>query len=148
MVMLSDKTKVFGFDAIAKGVERIGVAIDGITKRVGAPHLRPSTYINVLGGLGLAFGPEYAKMSPATKDAGVVIGGHMFNKVWDYLEEYAAGMGGAEQKQMTPSDYRYGRYAAETPGGAPEFYPPLYGQKTSPEPVIKNHVRYSLALEG
>jgi len=147
MLMLSDKAKIFGFDAVAKGVERIGVAIDGFTKRVGAPHLRPSTYINVLGGLGLAYGPEYAKMSAATKDAGVVVGGHMFNKVWDYLEEYVAGLAPAGA-QKTPPDYQAGRYAAETPGGAPEFYPPLYGQNVSPEPVIKNHVRYSLALEG
>jgi len=147
MVVLSDKAKVFGFNAIAKGVERIGVAIDGFTKRVGVPHTRPSTYINILGGLGLAFGPEYAKMSTGTKDAGILVGGHMVNKVWDYLEEYMAGIGEAGV-QTTPPDYRAGRYAVETPGGAPEFYPPTYGQKLSPEPVIMNHVRYTLALEG
>jgi len=145
MVMLSDKAKLFGYDAVAKGIERLGIAIDGFTKRVGKPHLRPSTYINVLGGLGLAYGPEYARSSERVKDFGVVAGAHMVNKVWDYLEEYVpvpvAG-------RTTPSDYRAGRYAVETPGGAPEFYPPLYGRKVSPEPVIRNHVRYTLALEG
>ena len=145
MVMLSDKAKLFGYDAVAKGIERLGIAIDGYTKRVGKPHLRPSTYINVLGGLGLAFGPEYARASPGVKDFGVVAGAHMVNKVWDYLEEYVpvpvAG-------RTTPADYQPGRYAVETPGGAPEFYPPLYGRQVSPEPVIRNHVRYTLALEG
>jgi hypothetical protein len=143
MVVLSEKQKVFGFDAVAKGIERIGVAIDGYTGRIGVPHLRPSTYINVLGGLGLAFGPEYARMGPGAKDAGVLVGGHMFNKVWDYLEEYLPV---APPAAGTPRVT--GRYAAETPGGAPEFRPPLYGRRLSPEPVIKNHVRYSLALEG
>jgi len=145
MVMLSDKAKLFGYDAVAKGIERVGIFIDGYTKRVGKPHLRPSTYINVLGGLGLAFGPNYVRAMAPAKDFGVVAGAHMVNKVWDYLEEYVpvpvAG-------RTTPPDYRQGRYAAETPGGAPEFYPPLYGRQVSPEPVIRNHVRYTLALEG
>lgn len=145
MVVIGEKAKVFGFDAVAKGIERIGVAIDGYLNRVGVPHLRPSTYINVLGGLGLAFGPEYARMSPSIKDAGVLVGGHMVNKVWDYLEEYLPA---APAVARTAAARAAGRYAVETPGGAPEFYPPLYGRKVSPEPVIRNHVRYSLALEG
>jgi len=146
MVMLSDKVKLFGYDAVAKGIERIGIAIDGYTKRVGKPHLRPSTYINILGGLGLALGPEYVRAMAPAKDFGVVTGAHMVNKAWDYLEEYIPVTG--IQTQTTPPDYQAGRYAVETPGGAPEFYPPLYGQQTSPEPVIKNHVRYSLAMES
>ena len=86
-------------------------------------------------------------MEPA-KDFGAIAGAHMVNKVWDYLEEYVpAPVAGAETR-TPPPDYRAGRYAAETPGGAPEFYPPLYGREVSPEPVIKNHVRYTLALEG
>ena len=146
MVVLSDKAKLFGYDAVAKGIERIGIAIDGYTKRVGAPHLRPSTYINVLGGLGLVYGPEYVRAMAPARDFGVVTGAHMFNKVWDYVEEYVAGI---TPPATVPTGFPVGgRYAAETPGGAPEFYPPLYGQQTSPEPVIKNHVRYSLALEG
>lgn len=147
MVMLSDKAKLFGYDAVAKGIERLGIAIDMFTKRVGKPLGRPSTYINVLGGLGLAFGPEYAKLSPGVKDFGVVAGAHMVNKLWDYLEEYVPVPAGARTRELPP-DYRQGRYAVETPGGAPEFYPPLYGRQVSPEPVIKNHVRYTLALEG
>jgi len=148
MVVLSDKAKLFGYDAVAKGIERVAVAIDGYTKRVGAPHLRPSTYINLLGGLGLVYGPEYTKASPTVKDFGVVAGAHMFNKVWDYLEEYVAGATSSAAVAPTTGIPVGGRYAAETPGGAPEFQPPLYGRATSPEPVIKNHVRYSLALEG
>ena len=146
MVMLSDKAKLFGYDAVAKGIERIGIAIDGYTKRVGKPHLRPSSYINILGGLGLVYGPDYVRAMAPAKDFGVVAGAHMFNKVWDYVEEYipAATSGAAPSTEIPVG----GRYAVETPGGAPEFYPPLYGQQTSPEPVIKNHVRYSLALEG
>ncbi len=152
MVMLSDKAKLFGYDAVAKGIERLGIAIDGFTKRVGKPHLRPSTYINVLGGLGLAFAPNYVRAMAPAKDFGVVAGAHMVNKVWDYLEEYRGAPavppppGGGER--TIPPDYRSGRYAVEAPGGAPEFYPPLYGRQVSPEPVIKNHVRYTLALEG
>ena len=145
MVMLSDKAKLFGYDAVAKGIERLGIAIDGYTKRVGKPHLRPSTYINILGGLGLAFGPNYVRAMAPAKDFGVVAGAHMVNKVWDYLEEYVPVTAPVTR---TPADYRAGRYAVETPGGAPEFYPPLYGRAVSPEPVIRNHVRYTLALEG
>lgn len=148
MVMLSDKAKLFGYDAVAKGIERLGIAIDGYTKRVGKPHLRPSTYINILGGLTLALGPDYVRAMAPAKDFGVVAGAHMVNKFWDYLEEYVPATGVGAGAQATPPDYRAGRYAVETPGGAPEFYPPLYGRAVSPEPVIKNHVRYTLALEG
>lgn len=147
MVMLSDKAKLFGYDAVAKGIERLGIAIDMYTKRVGKPHLRPSTYINVLGGLGLAFAPNYVRAMAPAKDFGVVAGAHMVNKFWDYLEEYVPVPAVSRTRELPP-DYRSGRYAVETPGGAPEFYPPLYGRQVSPEPVIKNHVRYTLALEG
>jgi len=146
MVMLSDKAKLFGYDAVAKGIERVGIAIDGYTKRVGKPHLRPSSYINILGGLGLVYGPDYVRAMARAKDFGVVTGAHMFNKVWDYIEEYIPAT--ASEAASSTGVPVGARYAAETPAGAPEFYPPLYGQQTSPEPVIKNHVRYSLALEG
>ncbi len=145
------KGVIFGSQAIAKGIERLAVEVDRIMTPagtpLGAPHTRPSTYINVLGGLGLAFGPEYLRTGPTVKDVGEIAGFHMVNKVWDYLEEYmtpapAAGIPGAGA-QFTPG-YTPTFMAAETPGGAPEFYPPLYGQNVSREPVLRDHVRFTL----
>lgn len=119
--------------------------MDRWTARTGVPHVRPSTYINLAGGLALAFGPEYVRASTTVKEVGEIAGFHMVNKVWDYLEEYmtpaaAAGAQGAGG-QYAP---RFQVTAAETPGGAPEFYPPLYGQNVGREPVLANHVRFTL----
>lgn len=139
---VKEKGTVLASNALAKGVERAALEVDRLMGRSAmAPHGRPSTYINIAGGLALMFGPEYVRTSEAVKDVGNLMGGHMVNQVWDYVEEYMAGApaAGVPTRQV-PS----GRYAAETPGGAPEFHPPLYGRRVSPEPVIKNHVRYTL----
>jgi len=146
MVDYKKKGVVFGSQAIAKGIERLSVEVDRMMARTGAPHTRPSTYINLVGGLALALGPDYVRTGPTVKEVGEIAGFHMVNKVWDYLEEYmapapAAGVPGAavQYAKYTPT-----YMAAESPGGAPEFYPPLYGQNVSREPVLRDHVRYSL----
>jgi hypothetical protein len=147
MINLGEKGLVYGSQAVAKGLERLFVEIDKYMGRSALkPHLRPSTYLNVAGGgLALPYAADKMKVSSTTEKFADVAGGHMFNKIWDYLEEYMAGLGGTTTTTVATQTIRY---AAETPGGAPEFQPPLYGRKVSPEPVIKNHVRYSLALEG
>ena len=141
MPMLGEKGKTLGSQALAKGVERLAVFIDQkMNRALLKPISRPSTYINVVGGLGLVFGPEYLRVTGTTKDVAEIAGGHMANQVWDYLEEYMAPAPAASVQ------YAQTRYqSVETPGGAPEFYPPLYGRKVSPEPVLRNHVRYTLA---
>jgi len=143
MPMLGEKGKTLGSQALAKGIERLAVFIDQkMNRALLKPISRPSTYINVVGGLGLVFGPEYLRVTGTTKDVAEIAGGHMANQVWDYLEEYmapapAAGAG---------AQYAQTRYqSVETPGGASEFYPPLYGRKVSPEPVLRNHVRYTMS---
>ena len=144
MPMLGEKGKTLGSQALAKGVERLAVFIDQkMNKATLKPIGRPSTYINVLGGLGLVFGPEYLRVTGTTKDVAEIAGGHMANQVWDYLEEYMAPapVGVPSSQQYAQTRYQ----AVETPGGAPEFYPPLYGRKVSPEPVLRNHVRYTMS---
>ena len=142
MPMLGEKGKTLGSQALAKGVERLAVFIDQkMNRALLKPISRPSTYINVVGGLGLVFGPEYLRVTGTTKDVAEIAGGHMANQVWDYLEEYMAPAPAAAATQYAQTRYQ----SVETPGGAPEFYPPLYGRKVSPEPVLRNHVRYTLA---
>ena len=144
MPMLGEKGKTLGSQALAKGIERLAVFIDQKMNRAALkPIGRPSTYINVVGGLGLVFGPEYLRVTGTTKDVAEIAGGHMANQVWDYLEEYMAP---AAAGVPPGAQYVQPRYSAvETPGGAQEFYPPLYGRQVSPEPVLRNHVRYTLA---
>ena len=147
MADFKKKGVIFGSQAIAKGIERVAVEVDRMTARTGAPLTRPSTYINILGGLGLAFGPDYLRTGATVKEVGEIAGFHMVNKVWDYLEEFmapapAAGVPGAAAR-FAPG-YTPTYMAAETPGGAPEFYPPLYGQNVSREPVLRDHVRFTL----
>ena len=143
MADFKKKGVIFGSQAIAKGIERVAVEVDRITARTGAPLTRPSTYINIIGGLGLAFGPEYLRTGATVKEVGEIAGFHMINKVWDYLEEFMApapaAAAAARYTGYTPS-----YMAAESPGGAPEFYPPLYGQNVSREPVLRDHVRFTL----
>ena len=140
MPMLGEKGKTLGSQALAKGVERLAVFIDQtMGKAALKPIGRPSTYINVVGGLAMVFGPEYLRVTGTTKDVAEIAGGHMVNQVWDYVEEYMAPATAAATQYAT----RY--QSVETPGGAPEFYPPLYGRKVSPEPVIRNHVRYTMS---
>ena len=140
--MLGEKGKTLGSQALAKGVERLAVFIDQkMNRALLKPISRPSTYINIVGGLGLVFGPEYLRVTGTTKDVAEIAGGHMVNQVWDYVEEYMAPAPAAAATQYAQTRYQ----SVETPGGAPEFYPPLYGRKVSPEPVLRNHVRYTLA---
>jgi len=144
--MLGEKGKILGSQALAKGIERAAVYVDQVMNKAALkPIGRPSTYINVLGGLGLAFAPGYLRWTGTTKDVAEIAGGHMFNQVWDYLEEYMAPAGAAAVAQAAAAQATPRYTAVETPAGAPEFYPPLYGRKVSPEPVIRNHVRYTLA---
>jgi len=144
------KGVIFGSQAIAKGIERVAVEVDIMMKKTeGAPLTRPSTYINILGGLGLAFGPEYLRTGATVKEVGEIAGFHMVNKVWDYLEEFMAPAPPAPAAGVPGAAARYAGYtpsymAAESPGGAPEFYPPLYGQNVSREPVLRDHVRFTL----
>ena len=146
MPMLGEKGKTLGSQALAKGIERIAILVDQkMGKATLKPLGRPSTYINVVGGLAGVFAPGYLRWTGTTKDVSEIAGGHMANQVWDYLEEYMAPTGAAAVAQEAVAQPTPKYTAVETPGGAPEFYPPLYGRKMSPEPVIKNHVRYTLA---
>ena len=147
MPMLGEKGKTLGSQALAKGVERLAVFIDQkMNRAANKPIGRPSTYINVIGGLAGVFAPDYLRWTGTAKDVSEITGGHMANQVWDYAEEYMAPAGTAAVAQAAAAQAAQTRYpAVETPGGAPEFYPPLYGRKVSPEPVLRNHVRYTLA---
>ena len=141
MPMLGEKGVILGAQALAKGIERLAVIVDQkLNMATQGPLKRPSTYINVVGGLGLVAVPSYLKWTGTRADVAEIAGGHMFNQVWDYVEELMAPAAPAAVAAAAPAPTA--RYAVETPGGAPEVSPPLYGQPVSSAPVLKNHVRY------
>lgn len=142
MIDWKSKGLIYGSQFVAKGIERGTIELDRVAGKSAEAVLgRPSTWINVAGGLLLGFVPDFMRVGVDTKEILEVTGGHMFSKAWDYIEEGLA-------VAPAPTGVRVGGYSAgggyETPSGAPEFYPPMYGQKASREPVIKNHVRYTL----
>lgn len=144
-VDLKGKGVVFGSQAIAKGIERVAVEVDKYATPLAVrPHSRASTYINLGGGAALLFVPNMMRASAGAKQITEIMGGHMLNKVWDYLEEYMTPLPPTPPGLTAAQRAAAARRAAETPGGAPEFYPPMYGRRASPEPVIRDHVRYTL----
>jgi len=71
--------------------------IDGYMGKAVAPvQERPSTWINIGGGLALIMLPRFSKrISPTLDYLMTVIGGYMTTKVWDYAEEAMAVTAGA-----------------------------------------------------
>jgi hypothetical protein len=85
--------------ALTKGFEMI----DGyMGKAVSPVQERPSTWINIGGGLALIMLPRFSKrISPTLDYLMTVIGGYMTTKVWDYAEEAMAA--GATAARFVPA---------------------------------------------
>ena len=102
--MVSASTKMIlginGTQIVAKGVERAVVEVDKAMLKTGLkPHLRPSTWINILGGMAVQAAALYMKKIKEPVKLYMMIGGsNMVSKVVDYAEEYipvtaSAGLG-------------------------------------------------------
>jgi hypothetical protein len=83
---------IVGGQHIGKALTKAFEMIDGYMGKTGAPvQERPSTWINIGGGLALIFLPRISKRIGSTLDyLMTVIGGYMTTKVWDYAEEAMA----------------------------------------------------------
>ena len=85
-------TEVLGIDGgefIAKGIERGLVELDKyMGKEAEPPHWRPSTWINLLWGVGAQVGALWARVSAPWDLILVAEGAHHLTKLVDYLEEY------------------------------------------------------------
>jgi len=89
-----------------------------MNKELEPMHKKPSTYINLLGGLGMVAAAAYSKtMKPQTADALLIVGSNMLTKSVDYVAEavkpaagtalaapnrYGAGMRTYAVKQVAP----------------------------------------------
>jgi len=133
---------IYGSQHVAKGLERGFVEVDTYMGAAGKPVAeRPSTWLNMGLGIGLPIVAWAAKIKAPWDVVLISMGAHMSTKAWDYAEEalVPAAARPVVVRGIVPT-----WTAAETPGGAPEFYPPMYGQKAGTAPVITDHVRYSL----
>jgi len=71
-------------------------------------HKKPSTYINLLGGLGMVAAAAYSKtMKPQTADALLIVGSNMLTKSVDYVAEAVKPAAGAGTL-ASPSRYGAG----------------------------------------
>jgi hypothetical protein len=83
---------IVGGQHIFKGIERGFEEVDRYMGKAAAPVAeRPSTWLNIGGGLALILIPRFFKRIPETLDwLFTVGGGHMTTKAWDYIEEAMA----------------------------------------------------------
>lgn len=114
---------ILGGQFVGKGVDFLSDYVDTSMEATARPVLeRPSTWINVGGGLGLVglalFGQKYLK-SPALQLGATVLGTYMLAKVVDYAQEYTTitptpptPPGGAIRVMTTPNSYLAGRAIA------------------------------------
>jgi hypothetical protein len=83
---------IVGGQHIGKALTKAFEMIDGYVGKAASPvQERPSTWINIGGGLALIVIPRISKrISPTLDYLMTVIGGYMTTKVWDYAEESMA----------------------------------------------------------
>ena len=129
---------IIGSQHVAKGLERAWIEVDKVVAPTATLVSKPSTWLNL--GLGVALpvlAIAWKKIKAPWDIVLATMGGHMTTKIWDYAEE-----------ALVPAGVRYipsaAYSAAEIPGGAPEFYPPRYGQAQSLQPVLRDHVRFAV----
>lgn len=79
-----------GGEFVAKGLERVYVEVDKyMGKAAQVPHLRPSTWLNVLTGVGTQLAAVYFRQIRPPYDLAMVAeGAHHLTKIVDYVEEY------------------------------------------------------------
>ncbi len=102
---------VVGGQHAFKGVEKLFDYVDTALGKAAEPVMkRPSTWINMIGGLALVLLPRFVKV-PEVVDALLTVGGgYMTTKVWDYIEEYTAGAataGGGAYFPVAPTPAPY-----------------------------------------
>lgn len=91
MVSRNEALGINGAEFVAKGLERGFVEIDKATGREAlAPHLRPSTWINIIWGTGVQLFTVMRRVRGPWDLIGVSEGAHHLTKIVDYLEEYVA----------------------------------------------------------
>ena len=79
---------IVGGQHIAKGIERGLIELDKAVGKEGAPvRERPSTWINVAGGVALVLIPRFVRLPEEGYFVLTALGGHMTTKAWDYVEE-------------------------------------------------------------
>ena len=67
-----------------------------MNKELEPMHLKPSTYINILGGLGMVAAAIYSKtMRPDTADGLLIVGSNMLTKTADYVADAVKPAAGA-----------------------------------------------------
>jgi len=93
---------ILGASHIFKGVERAADEVDRMMgKSAEVVTRRPSTYINVVGGLAAMLIPRFIRV-PEYLDVILTVGGaHMTTKVWDYLEEKMVSGSAARVRGIT-----------------------------------------------
>lgn len=82
---------IVGGQHIGVGLRKVFEWVDSAVGKAGAPVVeRPSTWINIAGGLALILYPRFSKrVSPTIDMLMTVIGGYMTTKIWDYIGEAA-----------------------------------------------------------
>jgi hypothetical protein len=82
---------IVGGEHIFKGIERGFVEVDARLGKSGeSVEKRPSTWLNILIGIGAIFFPRFVRVPDAADWLLTVGGAHMTTKAWDYVEEYMA----------------------------------------------------------
>lgn len=147
-VSYRDVLTVYGGDLVADGVENgLEMYVDPmVTPTATLVQLKASTWINLALGIVLPVGAVMWKKIKAPLDLLLVsLGGHMVTHVADkFLKQVTPAAAVPTIVRGVPLVGGVPYSAAEVPGGAPEFYPPLYGQRVARTPVIKDHVRYQV----
>jgi len=82
---------IAGGQFLGKGADLLANYIDTTMKATGKQlYERPSTWINIGGGLGLVLAALYGLKDEKLKLGAIVAGTHMLTKTIDYLQEYTA----------------------------------------------------------
>lgn len=127
-----DVALIYGGQWVGKGVDK---AIQYVVPQYDMPV-----------SLGLAVGlpllTRFVKMGDTTEKVAILVGGFFSTKIVDYAEQ-ALAPAPVAMRRVAPRAVPW--TVAETPAGAPEFYPQTYRQRVSPQVVTKiDHVRYQI----
>ena len=129
--------------ALTYGGQWVGKGVDKAIQYVVPQYDMPVS-------LGLAVGlpllTRFVKIGDTAEKVAILIGGFFSTKIVDYAEAYLAPAAVAVRR-VAPRAVPW--TVAETPGGAPEFYPQTYRQRISPRVVGRtvpkeDHVRYQI----
>gem|GEM_PF-2594916 len=87
---------IYGSQHLAKGVDRALGELDRFAgKATAAVQERPSTWVVAGLSIGLPLLLAFKKIKGPLDKLLAIVGGYLSTKIWDYIEEYMAGGGGA-----------------------------------------------------